>query len=303
MEETPPLDMSIHLFRAAKINSEIKYVANSIVQEAPRYAYPPVTDIHGWQNNVLQQLDDWAANIPASSSASSDRPAAASYMELVCRLRYHNLCMLLLRPSPAIPRPTSEALDRCYQSAHKSIEILDEMYRSNLLIHTWMTFHSLVFSVLTMLYCLREEPAISESHPLDHVTAALSAALSVLSATGEHWSGAKKCRHTLENLGKSTLQTLRERNERRQHNDTGAGAGNRRTSSRLQSQRLLDVSVDGHYSQPAAAIHDPMLPIYGGEPNLGESFDEYFPSVDSINVDVMLQDLFQEFIPMYGAST
>ncbi|KAI8304579.1 Positive regulator of purine utilization [Colletotrichum sp. SAR11_59] len=55
---------SIHLFRLAKLNSEFKYVANSIVRDTPRYAYPAVIDINEWQNGMLQQLDEWHSTIP-----------------------------------------------------------------------------------------------------------------------------------------------------------------------------------------------------------------------------------------------
>ena len=60
------MSLSIHLFKLAKLNSEIKYVANSIVREAPPYAYPPITDIYAWQRGMLEQLDHWVSTIPQS---------------------------------------------------------------------------------------------------------------------------------------------------------------------------------------------------------------------------------------------
>ncbi|KAJ3492636.1 hypothetical protein NLG97_g5256 [Lecanicillium saksenae] len=177
---------SVHLFRAAQINSEIKYVANSIVQEAPRYAYPPQTDIHGWQQNVLEQLDNWRANIPARAEQPDE------FMQLVCQLRYHGLCLLLLRPSPAILKPTTYALVRCHKSAIESIKLLNHMYRHNLLIHNWITLHGLVLSVLTLLYCIKAEPEVAKVTQPDELMATTGSALSILSASGEHWTAAKK---------------------------------------------------------------------------------------------------------------
>src|ERR1043165_1233809 len=50
-----------HLFKAAKLNSEIKYIAQSIVRDSPRYAYPRVIDINDWQTTMLNNLDEWSA--------------------------------------------------------------------------------------------------------------------------------------------------------------------------------------------------------------------------------------------------
>ncbi|KAH8201924.1 hypothetical protein TruAng_003916 [Truncatella angustata] len=68
-KQTPSTDInhmsvSIHLFALARINSEIKYVANSINRAAPPYALPVVADIHEWQNGILESLDSWVNRIP-----------------------------------------------------------------------------------------------------------------------------------------------------------------------------------------------------------------------------------------------
>ncbi|KAH7273089.1 fungal-specific transcription factor domain-containing protein [Fusarium solani] len=175
------MDFAMHLFKAAKLNSEIKYVANSIIRDSPIYAYPPVIDINDWQTSMLRQLDEWASQIPVSPNDPSE-----FYLRTTCQLRYHGLRMLLLRPSPAIPKPSSEALVQCHQSARESIKLFDSLYKKNLLVHSWVTFHALVLSTITLLYCIKVVPEIARDTEIDVLMGDLSISLSVLSATGEH---------------------------------------------------------------------------------------------------------------------
>ncbi|KAM3525961.1 hypothetical protein MY4038_007038 [Beauveria bassiana] len=277
---------SIHLFRATKINSEIKYVANSIVQEAPRYAYPPQTNIHGWQDNVLRQLDGWLANIP------SDGQHPNEFMQLVCRLRYHGLCLLLLRPSPAIPKPTADALVRCQKSATESIKILDQMYRQNLLIHNWISLHGLVLSVLTLLYCVKAEPEVARATQPDTLMGIISSALGILSATGEHWAAAKKCRDILEDLAKSTVQWLQTQSAPSSHQQpVQLRSRPSRTRAQITDQEVRDGSEGVEVPLFDAMEMDSML----------QPFDGLFSDGESVNIDVMMQSLFEDFIPTSGA--
>lgn len=289
VQTTSQIQYSVHLFRAAKINSEIKYVANSVVQEAPRYAYPPVTSILEWQNNVLQQLDQWAEQIPNSL----DTPGSSNFMELICRLRYHGLCMLLLRPSPAIPKPTPDALIRCYNSARDSIRVLDDLYRHNLLLHSWFTFHGLVLGALTLLYCVKAEPNVAAGLSIDSIMSDLNTALSILSATGEHWSSAKKCRDILDELAKSTVQTLQ---ARRRDDSPRAGTRSSQRTQQMNSstgRRENDASLEFSLTEDLETA----LPSFYSDFLSGQSLESSFPDAESINVDIMIRDLFQDFIP------
>ncbi|EGX91719.1 C6 transcription factor, putative [Cordyceps militaris CM01] len=271
-----PLDISysIHLFRATKINSEIKYVANSIVQEAPRYAYPPQTDIHGWQSNVLRQLDEWLLEIP------SDIQHPNEFMHLICQLRYHGLCLLLLRPSPAIPKPTSAALLRCSKSATASIQILDKMYWQDMLIHNWISLHGLALAVLTLLYCVKAEPEVARATQADALMGTLTSALGILSATGEHWPAAKRCRDILEDPARSMVQWL-------QNQSAPAAVDGRRRSSRAQVQTTSEQEN----------LASDVLSLPDAELSLLQPFDGFLFDSASVNIDDMMQELFQDFIP------
>lgn len=202
----PRMPFTIHLFKLAKINSEIKYVANSIVRETPTspgYANPTISNIMEWQTNVRQQLDDWASGIPTGEEQDYQ-------IRVTCQIRYHSIRMLLLRPSPAIPKPSPECLKMCYDSACRSIRLYDELYKNNFLVHSWMTFHGLILSTITMIYCIRAVPAIACIAELEALVSDFGASLSILSATGEHWPGAKRCRDILHDLSATTIRWVQE---------------------------------------------------------------------------------------------
>ncbi|TGJ78472.1 hypothetical protein E0Z10_g10298 [Xylaria hypoxylon] len=184
---------AIHLFRLAKINSEIKYVANSVNPDAPNYAYPAVIDINAWQKEVLARLDQWAAGVPVARDTND-------YSRAILLLRYHSVRMLLLRPSPNIPRPDQHALRHCYSSAEESIRLYNELYKKNMLVHNWITFHKTVLSTITMFYCILSVPSIATSLEVEEFMGNVRAGLNVLSAVGEHYSGAKRSRDILDEL-------------------------------------------------------------------------------------------------------
>ncbi|KAM0427611.1 hypothetical protein ACHAPT_007572 [Fusarium lateritium] len=291
------MDFAMHLFRAAKLNSEIKYVANSIVRDSPSYAYPPVIDINDWQASMLRQLDEWASQIPVSPDEPSEY-----YLRTTCQLRYHGLRMLLLRPSPAIPKPSNEALVQCHQSARKSIELFGRLYKKNLLVHSWMTFHALVLSTITLLYCIKVVPEIAHETQIDALMGDLSISLSVLSATGEHWSGAKRSRDILDELGKSTIRWLRDRSGSIAVRSSRQNS--RQTEPRPQTTSLADVDAGLSYTDNALPItYGESMNAFSGNAFddfvMDDSFAEYFEATDSINVDTIVRDLFQDFIPTY----
>lgn len=219
-------------------------------------------------------------------------------MDRICHLRYHGLSMLLLRPSPAIPKPSEDALIRCYKSAKESIRIIDELYRENVLLHSWLTFHGLVLSTLTLLYCLKAEPSVARNASVTGTMSEMSTALSILSATGEHWSGAKNCRCILDDLGRSTIKWLQESNVPRQREEFGIRISTR-SSQRTQTygQSTSQTASD---PSPESVLPDEMgMSLSGSYSDFlsGQPFEDYFGDSESVNVDIMIRDLFQDFIP------
>ncbi|KAM0224814.1 hypothetical protein ACHAQD_001609 [Fusarium lateritium] len=298
-ETSSEMAFAVHLFKAARLNSEIKYIAQSITRDSPRYAYPRVVDINEWQTSMLGRLDDWASQIPGLDNPSE------LYLRTTCQIRYHGLRMLLLRPSPAIPKPLNEALVQCHKSARESIQLFDQLYKKDLLVHSWTTFHGLVLSTITLLYCIKVVPEITRSTEVDVLMADLSISLSVLSATGEHWSGAKRSRDILDELGKSTIRFLRENSNRQDgpvsrstSRANGMGVDPTTLSTEiLESSGMTENHVDTSLMDTNETMGFMQNPL--DDSLFGDSFSGYFEQTDSINVDNIVRELFQDFIPTY----
>ncbi|KAJ4992982.1 C6 transcription factor (fungal specific transcription factor) [Stagonosporopsis vannaccii] len=282
------LASSVHMFKLAKLNSEIKYVANSIVRDVPSYAYPPIQDLVGWQQSMLQRLDGWAEDIPQHQN---------EYMKIVSELRYHSIKMLLLRPSPAITNPSTDALRHCYMSARHSIQLYTRLYNQDLMVHDWMTLHGVVLSLITILYCTRAVPGSAQMSDPEELMSIMSVGLSILSASGEHWSGAKRAREILDDLGKSTISWLRRSHQQDLRKDE---TENEETAASTSNVNIENSTQDGQ---------NVMREEYGlGLPDLAPGIQldiNLFPELhqrqdpfgDAANLDDIMRNLFDDFIP------
>ncbi|KAI1077369.1 hypothetical protein F5B20DRAFT_552233 [Whalleya microplaca] len=287
LDTTVPTDMShaIHLFKLARINSEIKYVANSVVRDTPSYAYPSIIDVRAWQKGVLERLDRWAIGIPRAQSSQT-------YIDTILRLRYHSVRMLLLRPSPAVPRPDEDCLRECYSSAEESIRLFNSLYKKNQLIHNWTTFHSIVLSTITIFYCILAVPNMAGTIEVDGFISNIRGSLSVLSAVGEHWSGAKRSRDILDEMAGPVIRWLMKRprvtdSEQNQQSNGNVFGFSTPVFNPIELSNLPDEI--GSSSWPAFNAFGDMMD--------GRLLSEQYGTTDCANIDNIVLSLFDDFIP------
>ncbi|KAJ6120930.1 hypothetical protein N7523_005210 [Penicillium sp. IBT 18751x] len=194
------MTFSIHLFRLARMNSEIKYVLHSICRNPPRYAYPPVIDIHQWQKEMIDQLQTWLSEIPYVPGMES--------IAKICETRYHEMMILVLRPSPGIPDPSDEILAQCFQHAVDLVRGFGELYHQESLLYSRLIVHSIFLATLIMLHCLWRLPEIASHIQIDALVADSSISLNILSSIGEYWIEAKRARDCIQELSVATIQHL-----------------------------------------------------------------------------------------------
>ncbi|OGE54777.1 hypothetical protein PENARI_c005G06616 [Penicillium arizonense] len=200
-QESPShMTFSTHLFKLARINSEIKYVMHSICRDAPRYAYPPVTDIHLWQKEMIVRLQSWRTEIPSASGLGA--------IAKICETKYHEMMILILRPSPGIPEPADDMLTQCFQHAVELLRGFGELYRQEALLYSRLIVHSIFLSTLIMLHCLWRLPTVASEVQIDEVVADTSISLNILSSIGEYWTEAKRARDCIHELSGATFQRL-----------------------------------------------------------------------------------------------
>lgn len=191
---------SIHLFKLARINSEIKYIMHSVCRDPPRYAYPAVTDIHQWQRDMIDQLQSWVSKIP--------RAAGMESIAKICETKYHEMMILVLRPSPGIPEPSDDVLSNCFQHATELLRGFGDLYRQESLMYSRLIVHSIFLGTLIMLHCLWRLPQVAERVQIDDVVADTSISLNILSSIGEYWTEAKRARDCIHELSGATVQRL-----------------------------------------------------------------------------------------------
>lgn len=191
---------SIHLFKLAQINSEIKYVMHSICRDPPRYAYPPVVDIHQWQREMIDRLRSWLSAIPHVSGMET--------IAKMCEIRYHEMMILVLRPSPGIPDPSDELLAQCFQHAVDLLRGFGELYRQESLSYSRLIVHSIFLGTLIMLHCLWRLSNVASQVKVDDLVADTGISLNILSSIGEYWTEAKRARDCIHELSSATMHRL-----------------------------------------------------------------------------------------------
>lgn len=285
------MDISNHLFRLSKLVSEIKYVANSIVRGTPRYAYPAIDDIKAWQEEMLSRLHAWEDRIPPPNSRNH-------YMRNLCLIRSYATKILVLRPSPAIPRPSVASLKECYHLSWRIIQLYNDLYRQDLLVYDWIALHNILFSTITALYCLRAVPDLAQSIELHEVMHQFNLGMSLLSAAGEHWSGVKRSRHILHDLGTTTIEWMRSMKAK-----SITQLGNRESPMNTSSRTSLPLSS----STPRNTLSTNMATMPPSTANIDDNhWFDYTPQAgfgDIVNVDQIIQSLFDDFIPQVDSSS
>lgn len=200
--DDPPshITYSIHLFKLALLNSEIKYVMHSIRRDPPKYAYPPIPDINQWQRDMMDRLRLWYTQIPRAANMAS--------IAKLCETKYHEMIILVLRPSPGIPDPSEELLAQCFQHAVELLRGFGELYRQESLLYSRLVVHSIFLGTLIMLHCLWRLPQVASQVQIDDLVADTGIGLSILSSVGEYWAEARRARDCIHELSGATIQRL-----------------------------------------------------------------------------------------------
>lgn len=293
-----PSEMSnaIHLFRLARINSEIKHFLHPGPSNSfSTYTNTPSIDLVEWQESMLSRLRQWAASVPSQTRDDA-------FIVDLSEIKYHNVVMLLLRPSPAIRNPSEEALRICYESATLSLRMYNRLYKRNVLTYTWVTVHTIFLTSLTMLYCVWTMPDSPTRIRLDVLVSDLKAGSDVLSATGEHWPQATRCRDALENLSNSTIRWLSEVKSRQVSGDIYAyqGSWNQERTAAQAQQSSVPPADWGQLSDSA-----PMDPAFSINPTdfldleiMASVFGGPGSDVQGVyNANTVLQGMFCDYQP------
>ncbi|KAI6081670.1 fungal-specific transcription factor domain-containing protein [Hypoxylon rubiginosum] len=195
--------MANHILSLYKLESEIKHVLYHQLEGAT-LAYPRA-NYALWFRDVQPRLCAWKDAIPDISRTDPD-----SIYSQQCwwDARWLNAILLLHRPNPLVPNPTSESLQTCFDTACQLIQANKTLQRDGRICVIWQCVHGLFLAGLTMIYCLWESPEVRDkARILDIMTAAQDCA-STLTALVERFPDASGCRDAFESLSAATLRWL-----------------------------------------------------------------------------------------------
>ncbi|KAK7755025.1 hypothetical protein SLS62_002839 [Diatrype stigma] len=192
-----------HVLKLYRLESEIKHVLYHQLQGAtlayPRANYPV------WFHDIQSRLRTWQDEIPDLSEASSESIYANQswWGALWC-----NAILLLHRPNPLVPVPTSESLQTCFDVSCRSIQAIKTLQREGKVSVAWMWAHHLFLAGLTMIYCIWQSQEVRNAASIVDVMTAAQDCASTLSALTERFAPAGGCRDTFEGLSAATLKWL-----------------------------------------------------------------------------------------------
>ncbi|KAH8807396.1 fungal-specific transcription factor domain-containing protein [Xylogone sp. PMI_703] len=198
------MNYSIHLFKMSQLISKIKTIFYRLPRTRP---FPP--NLLEVQSQVRNELEQWLSEVP---SVVLFAPADLK-LRLTLKLRnhYHGAMCLLHQPSQAIVQPTDQALQICYENAAERLRLLETLYESGNLVHSWRTVHDVFLAGTTVMYCVWISKTVRDTVTLPVLASICRRCSSLLGAGGEWWPMIRKSRLSLERLASHTIEMFAEK--------------------------------------------------------------------------------------------
>lgn len=206
------LPYSFARFKWATHISELKHRLYRFMTDTERASI----DIPSTQVELNNKLDIWLQNsIPLMENLPE---AFRRRMHTKLHIDYQSAIGLLYQPSQLCPNPSSDALNRCFESAKQRIRSYWELYNQKNLSFSWPPTHGIFLSGATMVYCIWSSLEIRLTASVSEIAADLRLCSSLLSLGGEWWPLAQRGRRGFERLADSTVKALSrlQDNDRRQ---------------------------------------------------------------------------------------
>ncbi|KAJ5089408.1 hypothetical protein N7532_008092 [Penicillium argentinense] len=141
----------------------------------------PVDDQDPWFAQMNAKIDRWMATCPKHDDGSG---LNVKWFQG----RRNTIVILMYRPSPQIPEPSTNAAKICYDAATFNIAMHREQMITSSVDLTWIFTQSLFMVLNTVLWTL-SYPEIRKEHPVDEVQGYLDMALEVIVFAAERWPG------------------------------------------------------------------------------------------------------------------
>ncbi|GLA87636.1 hypothetical protein AtubIFM56815_002062 [Aspergillus tubingensis] len=200
----------IYSLRFDRITAEIKLMIYRVSRSPRRFPWP--SNISAWQRETDQACKNLLTEVYTQQRGISVCGPSSLSGTIVQRLeiKFHQCIMLLYRPSPQLPYPTFAAIEACFGSAMKIIQINTELHRFRNMELSWLSAHTIFVAAITVLYCLWAYPAVRDLTPATVPLSRVDSALELLTFLKRRWSVAEEPCEKLSRLIALTNETMRE---------------------------------------------------------------------------------------------
>ncbi|KAI0506460.1 hypothetical protein F5B22DRAFT_650711 [Xylaria bambusicola] len=248
--------VAIHFCKMRMLQAEIRRTLYEIKRPEPRNAH------HPWFASMEAKMDQWLRTSP-------EKPP---WCKPWFTGRFHTMVVTLHRPSPQVPKPSSESASKCYDSAAFVINISSKQMMSAAVDITWVFLLTLYMSLNTLLWCVASYSDIRAAHSREEVQELVNVALDIIDQCVERWPGTASASELYSILTKACLQSY-------DSNDTprlsSPGSFNTPPSQQdTSSPNSMDLSGGMAAPKPGApAFNPPQFGyVFGAAP---ESLDNY----------------------------
>ena len=178
--------IAIHFFKMRMLQLEIRRKLYLTKKGAPRKNSDP------WFDYMDSKLIGWR---DAAPSAEMDIGLDKKWFHA----RYNTMVVFLYRPSPAVPRPSLEAAQKCFEACKYNIHVQREQIEIGNVDMTWIFTQSIFMAINTMLWSLSYEE-VRQQHSREDVSGHLDVAMEAIGLATSRWPGVASAVQLYQNL-------------------------------------------------------------------------------------------------------
>ncbi|KAK3938719.1 fungal-specific transcription factor domain-containing protein [Diplogelasinospora grovesii] len=271
--------MDVQFFAAV----DDEYITAEGIQPAPQQSEKKMVAIHFCKMRLLQaeirrvlyekkrpkanqQLDAWLLEMKRKLDEWRDSsPATPEWCVPWFTGRYHSMLIVLYRPSPQVPKPTSHAATICFDGAHYIINLSNEQMKRRSVDLTWVFLLTIYMSLNTILWSI-SYPEVRARHSREEVDQLYKIALDIIDQSVERWPGSASASQLYSVLAKACMQSYDWKEE---PSTAASGPPTGGVSSPGSKMPVPPVPVGASALRPPAQS----LPLFSQSPFASHAFD------------------------------
>ena len=117
------------------------------------------------------------------------------------------MVVALYRPSPQVPKPSSRAALKCFNSASSIVTTSSKQMMASAIDITWVFVSTLYLALNTILWSVASYPEVRSVHQRDKVEELVNVSLDMLDQCAARWPGAEAASELYATFAKACLQS------------------------------------------------------------------------------------------------